>query len=122
MSLHRVIRSGHGTVERAVRISALGSDSAGRENARQDRVSLLHSATLPTDGDTGMLQEQRKQLTQAQALLDAITPIKTAIDDARESPAMTPHFRTVLGNALKVVNDSITEITLRRDTLDKALK
>jgi hypothetical protein len=69
-----------------------------------------------------MLQEQRKQLTQAQALLDAITPIKTAIDDARESPAMTPHFRTVLGNALKVVNDSITEITLRRDTLDKALK
>jgi hypothetical protein len=67
-----------------------------------------------------MLQEQRKQLTQAQALLDAITLIKTAIDDACTSPAMTPHFRTVLGSPLKVVNDVISEITVRRDTLFKA--
>ena len=69
-----------------------------------------------------MLQEQRKQLTQAQAILDAITPIKTAIDDARASSVMPPHYRTYLGNALKVVNDLLAEITARRDTLDKALK
>lgn len=69
-----------------------------------------------------MRQEQRKQLTNAQALLDAITLIKKAIDDARASPVMTEHYHTVLSAPLKVVNDAISEITATRDVLFTATK
>ncbi len=68
-----------------------------------------------------MLQKQRKQLTDAQALLAAITLVKKAIEDARASPAMTKHYHTVLGAPLKIVNDAISEITAGRDVLFKAV-